>query len=115
MINLDTLFSSLGIVSGNAAAQNQYDFYKGIVWNDATITYDQYEFFEKLGVSRRDFFRTYAANEREFYRDIDDIRIYDFWTFYKHAAEYLDVNDWILKTGFWNDNFFWIDVATWND
>jgi len=115
MINLDTLFSSLGIVSGNPNAKNQYDFYKGIVWSDSTITYDQYQFFEKLGVSRRDFFRTYADNEREFYRDIDDVRIYDFRTFYQFASEYLDVNDWILKTGFWNDNFFWVDTETWID
>ena len=115
MINLDTLFTSLGIVSGNPTAGNQYEFYKGIVWNDATITYDQYQFFEKIGVSRRDFFRTYAANEREFYRSIDDPRIYDFYTFYKYAGEYLSNQDWILKTGFWNDSFIWVDTAVWID
>ena len=41
MINLDTLFNNLGITSGNALAKNQRDFYNGIVWNDATITYNQ--------------------------------------------------------------------------
>lgn len=115
MINLDTLFGNLGIVSGNAAAQNQYEFYKGIVWNDATITYDQYEFFEKIGVSRRDFFRTYAANEREFYRNTNDARIVDFYTFYKYAGEYLSFPDWILKYGTWNDVGAWFDSAVWID
>ena len=115
MINLDTLFGSLGIVSGNPLAENQYDFYKGIVWNDATITYNQYQFFEKLGVSRRDFFRTYAENEREFYRDIDDVRIKDFKTFYEYAGEYLSFPDWILKYGVWNDVGVWFDTEVWID
>jgi hypothetical protein len=115
MIDLNTFFSGLGVVGGNTASQTQYDFYKGIEWNDTTFTYNQYEFFEKLGVSRRDFFETYAANEREFYRDTNDVRIVDFWTFYKYAGEYLGVNDWILATGFWRDIGFWRDLETWND
>lgn len=115
MINLDTLFFNLGIVSGNANAQNQYEFYKGIVWNDATITYDQRQFFEKIGVSRREFFETYAENEREFYRSINDTRIKDYYTFYKYAGSYLSNQDWILKWGVWNDVGVWKDAEVWID
>lgn len=115
MISLDVLFGNLGIVGGNPDAKDQYSFYEGVMWNDGSTTYNQYQFFEKLGISRRDFFRQYAANEREFYRSISDLRIKDFRTFYLYAAEYLSYPDWILKTGFWNDGFNWLDGAVWID
>lgn len=87
-IDLNTLFTSLGIVSGNTQSTNQYDFYKGIVWDDATITNNQKEFFDKVGQSRYDFFKTYG-DERTFYEDVDDSRINDFRTFYQYAGQYL--------------------------
>lgn len=88
-INLTTLFNSLGLVGGNTASNNQYEFYKGIEWSDSSKTYNQYEFFKKVGNdSRFDFFKPYV-NEYEFYKDINDERIYDYYTFYKYAGEYL--------------------------
>jgi len=65
-IDLITLFGDLGIVSGNTNANNQYEFYYGIVWDDNTITYNQYEFFQKVGMSRYDFFKK-SGSEYEFY------------------------------------------------
>jgi hypothetical protein len=115
MINLTTLFNSLGIVSGNINAKNQYDFYYGIVWSDGDTTYNQYEFYQKLG-GRYEFFKQYI-DEYNFYQMIDDPRIYDYKTFYEFAGEYLVSSglDWILETGNWNDANFWIDTEQWID
>ena len=115
MINLDTLFTNLGIVSGNALAKNQRDFYNGIVWSDSTITYNQYQFFEKLNTNRRTFFATYADNERDFYSNTTDSNITNFRTFYQRAAAYLSNQDWILTGGIWNDGYIWIDSSVWID
>lgn len=117
MINLAELFNTLGIVGGNTAAKNQYEFFKGIQWSDGSTTYNQYEFFKKVGNdSRYDFFKPYI-NEREFYRNIDDVRIYDYKTFYQFAGESLGtiVSDWILADGTWNDEGFWRDGDVWID
>lgn len=117
-IDLGNLFTTLGIVGGNTASNNQKEFYYGIEWNDATETYNQYEFFEKIGVSRKVFFETYALNEREFYRDTTDVDIVDYKTFYENAGQYLGgggVSDWILTTGDWNDSGFWRDNQVWID
>jgi hypothetical protein len=118
IINLDNLFTSLGIVGGNVNSKNQYDFYKGIQWNDGQVTNTQYDFFKKIGMSRYDFFKQYIS-EREFYRSIDDNRIFDFKTFYEHAGEYLvpitPTDIWILETGFWNDENAWVDDDFWID
>jgi hypothetical protein len=118
MIDLSTLFSGLGIVGGNTASQNQYQFYYGVEWSDLTKTYNQYQFFQKTGLSRKEFFETYALNERDFYSSINDARIIDYRTFYQYAGEYLTaapVSDWILATGFWNDSGFWRDGENWID
>jgi len=87
-IDLNTLFTSLGIVSGNTQSKDQYEFYNGIVWDDATVTYNQKEFFDKVGMSRYEFFKQYG-DERSFYDNVDDTRISDFKTFYEYAGEYL--------------------------
>ena len=87
-IDLNTLFTNLGIVSGNTQSKNQYEFYKGIVWDDATITYNQKEFFDKVGQNRYEFFKIYGS-EKAFYEDVDDTRISDFKTFYEYAGQYL--------------------------
>ena len=39
-------------------------------------------------MTRKEFFDTYGG-EYEFYKSIDDERIYDYYTFYKYAGEYL--------------------------
>jgi len=122
LINLDELFTSLGIVGGNNNSKSQYDFYKGIIWSDGEITNTQYDFFKKIGLSRYDFFKQFI-NEREFYRSIAkpgspeqlDPRIYDFKTFYEHAGEFLSSPDWILKYAAWNDGGAWFDNEVWID
>ena len=114
-INLDYFFTNLGITGGNLAATNQADFYSGITWADGSTTYNQFEFFEKLGMSRYDFFTLWANNEFEFYSNIQDNLIYDFFTYYNRAGIYLGFPDWILKTGYWDDLFAWLDSETWND
>lgn len=117
MINLNTLFTNLGIIGGNTAAQNQYEFYWGVEWSDLTKTYNQYQFFQKIGVSRREFFSTYALNERDFYSTIDDANIKDFRTYYQFAGAYLpsDGPSWILSTGDWSDDGVWSDTDVWID
>lgn len=114
MIDLDALFTSLGIVGGNPNSKGQYNFYKTIFWNDGDVTRSQYDFFKKVSTSRYEFFKQYV-NEREFYRSIDDVRIYDYKTFYEYAGEYLSSPDWILKRGDWNDIGAWFDEALWID
>lgn len=118
MIDLAGLFSDLGIIGGATMSDNFYDFYKGIIWIDDTITNTQYEFFKKINKSRYDFFKEYG-NEYDFYKNIDDERIYDFYTFYKHAGEYIHGgplgSDWILITGHWEDEGFWRDEEVWVD
>jgi hypothetical protein len=95
MINLTTFFTSLGIVNGNTQATNFYDFWYGIEFTGGTITYNITEFMTYLGTNRYEFFQslnsTYPGvfDEYTFYKNIDDNRIYDFYTFYTYAGEYL--------------------------
>jgi len=112
-INLNTLFTNLGIVGGNTAAKTQYDFYYGIEWSDGSKTYNQYEFFKKIGQSRYNFFKQYL-NEYQFYRDTTNPNITNFRTFYEFAAEDF-VEDWILDGGIWNDFGVWGDSYVWID
>lgn len=122
MIDLATLFGDLGILSGNVQANNQYEFFRGIIWDlgggNTRTTYTQYDFFKQVGMSRYAFFKQYGS-EREFYANIDDERIKDFYTFYKYAGEYFGESpipdDWILETGVWNDSNVWDDDAQWID
>jgi hypothetical protein len=95
MINLTTFFTSLGIVSGNTQATNFYDFWYGIEFSDGTITYNITEFMTYLGTNRYEFFHSLQStypnvyDEYTFYKNINDVRIYDFYTFYYYAGEYL--------------------------
>lgn len=116
MIDLTTFFGNLGVVGGNTNATNQYEFFKGIQWSDGDTTNSQYEFFKKVSISRYEFFKQYT-NETEFYKNTSDARIYDFYTFYTYAGEYLItvVNNWILSDGTWNDSKFWVDTEVWID
>jgi hypothetical protein len=117
-IDLTTLFGDLGIVSGNTNATNQYEFYNGVVWDDDTITYNQFEFFSKTPAGNRyEFFKPYGG-EFNFYRDISDPNITDYRTFYQYAGFFLsppEPTDWILKFGYWEDGYFWIDTENWED
>jgi len=95
MINLTTFFTSLGIVSGNTQATNFYDFWYGIEFSGGTITYNITDFMTYLGTNRYEFFKSLNSDypevidEYTFYQNIDDVRIYDFFTFYTYAGEYL--------------------------
>jgi hypothetical protein len=95
MINLTTFFQSLGIVGGNTQATNFYDFWFGIEFSDGTITYNITDFMTYLGTNRYEFFKSLNSDypevidEYTFYQNIDDVRIYDFFTFYTYAGEYL--------------------------
>lgn len=116
-IDLQTLFSDLGIVSGNTNSNNQYEFYYGIVWDDDTITYNQFEFFNKIGMSRYDFFKQYGG-EFEFYKNTTDPNIYDYKTFYENAGFFLSnpiCDYWILECGYWEDNNCWRNDGVWED
>jgi hypothetical protein len=91
-IDTSTFLSDLGISTINTAATNQYEFYKGIVWSDASVTNDQYEFYQKLksDTYRYGFYKTYT-NEYLFYTTgsgdgFTDTNIVDFFTFYKYTA-----------------------------
>ena len=117
-IDLTTLFGDLGIVSGNTNATNQYEFYNGVVWDDDTITYNQFEFFSKTPEGNRyEFFKPYGG-EYNFYKDISDPSITDYRTFYQYGGFFLsppEPTDWILKLGYWEDGYFWIDTENWED
>jgi hypothetical protein len=116
-IDLSILFGDLGIVGGNNDANNQYEFYYGVVWDDNTITYNQYEFFQKIGLSRYDFFKPYGG-EFSFYSNTTDNKISDYKTFYENAGFFLSnpvLIGWILETAFWNDLGVWIDTEYWID
>ena len=94
MINLTTFFTSLGIVNGNTQAKSFYDFWYGIEFSDNTITYNITDFMTYLGTTRYEFFKSLNSeypdvyDEYTFYKNIDDVRIYDFKTFYEYAGEY---------------------------
>lgn len=116
MIDLGTLFTELGIVSGNTASTDQYEFYNGVLWNDDDITYNQYAFFKHLGKTRYEFFKEYGG-EYNFYKNVSDPRIYDFKTFYQYGGEYFSTEAavWLLITGYWRDIGIWDDTAVWYD
>lgn len=94
MINLTTFFSGLGITGGNTQATNFYDFWNGIEFSGGTITYNITDFMTYLGTNRYDFFTSLTSDypevidEYTFYQNINDVRIYDFLTFYTYAGEY---------------------------
>jgi hypothetical protein len=121
MIDLTTFFDDLGIV-GNINIVNgepsytQRNFFNGIEWDDGDITYNQYDFFKKVGLSRYEFFKQYGG-EKEFYESTNDSRIRDFYTFYYWAGIYLVglSDNWILFTGFWDDSNIWVDTENWID
>lgn len=117
-IDIATLFGDIGIVSGNTNATNQYEFYYGVVWDDATITYNQFEFFSKTPAGNRyEFFKPYGG-EFNFYSDIDDPLITDYRSFYQYAGAYLDTGGggtWLLACGYWEDAGVWDDADNWED
>lgn len=94
-INLNTFWTTWGVLSGNTSATNQYDFWKGMVMTGGTQINSQYDFFTFNNTTRYKFFNdlnsTYPEvwDETTFYQNTNDARIYDYNTFYQYGAEYL--------------------------
>ena len=55
-INLNTFWTTWGVLSGNTSATNQYDFWKGIVMSGGTQINSQYDFFTFNNTTRYKFF-----------------------------------------------------------
>ena len=94
-IDLNGFWQSWDVVSGNTQANNQYDFWKGMVMTTGQVLANQYEFFTYHNTTRYEWFKalqgTYPEvwDEYTFYKNTNDARIYDHYTFYKYAGEYL--------------------------
>jgi len=94
-INLNTFWTTWGVLSGNTSATNQYDFWKGMVMTGGTQINSQYDFFTFNNTTRYKFFNdlnsTYPEvwDETTFYQNTNDARIYDYNTFYQYGAQYL--------------------------
>ena len=87
MIDLTTWLRELGVIALNPnGVNNQYEFFRNMQWSDGTFTHNQLQFFEKIGMSRYEFFKQYI-NEREFYRNTNIPTIKDFKTFYEQIAD----------------------------
>lgn len=95
MINLTTFFNDWGIVAGNGDATDFYSFWNGLELSGGTIISNITEFMNYHNTTRYEFFHnlqsTYSDvfDEYTFYKNIDDPEIYDFTSFYQHAASYL--------------------------
>lgn len=94
-IDLNGFWQSWDVVSGNTQANNQYDFWKGMVMTTGQVLANQYEFFTYHNTTRYEWFKalqgTYPEvwDEYTFYKNTNDARIYDYYTFYQYAGEYL--------------------------
>lgn len=94
-INLNGFWQSWGVVSGNTQANNQYEFWKGMVMSNGQVLASQYDFFQYHNTTRYQWFKalqgTYPEvwDEYTFYKNTNDARIYDHYTFYKYCGEYL--------------------------
>ena len=95
MINLTTFFSDWGIVAGNGDATDFYSFWNGLELSGGTIISNITEFMNYHNTTRYEFFHNLQStypdvfDEYTFYKNIDDPEIYDFTSFYQHAASYL--------------------------
>jgi hypothetical protein len=94
-INLNGFWQSWGVVSGNTQASNEYEFWKGMVMSTGQILNNQFDFFTYHNTTRYEWFKAlqgtypYVWDEYTFYKNTNDIRIYDYYTFYKYCGEYL--------------------------
>ena len=95
IIEMSIFWDEWGVVYGNNTADNWYDAFNGLVMNDDFVCANATDFFNWNDISRYDFFRAYSDDENtidseyEFYQNTSDERIFDFYTFWKYAAEYL--------------------------
>lgn len=94
-INLNGFWQSWGVVSGNTAATNEYEFWKGMVMSNGQVLNNQFDFFTYHNTTRYEWFKalqgTYPDvwDEYTFYKNTNDPRIFDFKTFYQYGGSYL--------------------------
>jgi hypothetical protein len=94
-INLNGFWQSWDVVSGNTAATNEYEFWKGMVMSTGQVLNNQFDFFTYHNTTRYEWFKalqgTYPDvwDEYTFYKNTNDPRIFDFKTFYQYCGEYL--------------------------
>lgn len=94
-INLSTFWTTWGVFSGDTTSTNQYDFWRGLIMTGGTRMNNQYDFFTFNNTTRYEFFKnlnsTYPEvwDETTFYQNTNDVRIYDYKTFYEFAAQSL--------------------------
>jgi hypothetical protein len=94
-IDLNGFWQSWDVVSGNTAASNEYEFWKGMVMSTGQVLNNQFDFFTYHNTTRYEWFKalqgTYPEvwDEYTFYKNTNDDRIFDFKTFYQYGGEYL--------------------------
>jgi hypothetical protein len=94
-IDLNGFWQSWNVVSGNTAASNEYEFWKGMVMSTGQVLNNQFDFFTYHNTTRYEWFKalqgTYPEvwDEYTFYKNTNDDRIFDFKTFYEYGGEYL--------------------------
>ena len=94
-IDLNGFWQSWDVVSGNTAASNEYEFWKGMVMSNGQVLNNQFDFFKYHNTTRYEWFKalqgTYPQvwDEYTFYKNTNDARIFDFYTFYEYCGEYL--------------------------
>ena len=94
-IDLNGFWQSWDVVSGNTQASNEYEFWKGMVMSNGQVLNNQFDFFKYHNTTRYEWFKalqgTYPQvwDEYTFYKNTNDARIFDFYTFYEYCGEYL--------------------------
>jgi hypothetical protein len=94
-IDLNGFWQSWDVVSGNTAATNEYEFWKGMVMSTGQVLNNQFDFFTYHNTTRYEWFKalqgTYPEvwDEYTFYKNTNDARIFDFKTFYEYGGSYL--------------------------
>jgi hypothetical protein len=94
-IDLNGFWQSWDVVSGNTAASNEYEFWKGMVMSTGQVLNNQFDFFTYHNTTRYEWFKalqgTYPEvwDEYTFYKNTNDSRIFDFKTFYQYGGSYL--------------------------
>jgi len=94
-IDLNGFWQSWDVVSGNTQANNEYEFWNGMVMSNGDVLASQYDFFKYHNTTRYEWFKnlqgTYPEvyDEYTFYRNTNDERITNSYTFYQYCGSYL--------------------------
>jgi hypothetical protein len=96
-IDMATFWSDWGVTCGNQSANNRYDCFYGLTMNDGFVCSNAKDFFDWNETNRYDFYKYYETvsgtppvvyDEFTFYKNTNDVNIYDFKTFYEYAPSY---------------------------